>query len=429
MDSRLFIAIALASCAATLSAPVLAQDAVVDATVLELRGSQLSDVLGADVDEIAVVACHDRACRPIPFQVDERTPDEEWALPLGPNPVLDNPPEQFDANDLLLWLARDAGDFVEDTRTLPPYRLAVPVEVRDQRGSPSRWVYLLRCERPAPRSPIRYVDYDPNTDLLRGERVALGFTDDIPDRLIPVDRDGKLGRNLLDRFKVRAGASVLWNLLRFSRSEGDLSTLYKGWHTGPIRVIRRQQQRVRLGWGIRSPLFSVYTFFCPDYAKLPVGLWLNFKPTYFFSDVRIDVRLDFRDLSGWQLTLPGRVPITLNERSTPLAREIEGRPDGWFALAGPDMTLAQTIDFSESLHPARRQLRMAFSPKAKPPEATPGERPGIGYRLDHWERVGPGAHALEAVAYAFPPGTDIDRFMEERDAVTAIVAPAIRASH
>src|SRR5205807_2017723 len=127
-------------------------------------------------------------------------------------------------------------------------------------------IYIIACTDLPPRSTRIYVDYSPQLELMRGRRIALGFHDGIPDRLIAIAPDGD-GPNLLDRFKVRAQASFLWGLIHFARDEGDLSTDSVAWKRGPIRAIRCQRQRVRLGWGIRSPTFLMCTFFHPDFAE------------------------------------------------------------------------------------------------------------------------------------------------------------------
>lgn len=406
--------------AGTLRADTTEADASV---VLELTGAQLATVTNYPIDRLAVVACTNLACRPIPFQVDEMTSDGRWVLPQGPSPLQDDPPREFDGNDLLLWKASDSGETLTDPRLLLPHRAAVAVEIERSDGQ-SRWVYVLAMSEKAPRAKTSYVDYRPDDDLMFGHRIALGFHDGIPDRLIPTEGNHEQGDNLLDRFKVRARAAFLWGLIHFSRDEDDLTGELVGWQSGPIRIIRCQQQRVRLGWGIRSPAFSVCTFFHPDFAELTMAFSLNYPPTYFFTDIEVDVLLDFRDLRDWRLTLPGQQDIVIGASPANDKTTVSQSPT-WFALQGPGLTLAQILYVSESLEPARRRFLLRDTDAPNPPEAIAGEHPAVGYRLDRWEHVAAGTHGLKAVALALPAGADVAEFIRSRQRVRVTRVQAI----
>jgi hypothetical protein len=222
--------------------------------------------------------------------------------------------------------------------------------------------------------------------------------------------------NLLDRFKVRATATFLWGLIRLSRNEDDLSTEFVGWRQGPIRIIRRQRQWVRIGWGIRSPTFGSYTYFYRDFAELPVSLRLNFKPTYFFGNIVIRAVLDFRDLRGWSVLTPSAAaPILIDGHMTEQKEALNRLSDRWFGLLGPQITLVQDMDVSSSLVSVERRLfYREDAVHSDPPEEVPGQEPGIGYQLDRWEHVGAGTHQLRSISYALPAGLDVRAFMKAR---------------
>ena len=279
----------------------------------------------------------------------------------------------------------------------------------------------------APRSPVSYVQYEPASDRVRGAHVSLGFSHGVPGYLALSERGSDVGANLLDRFKVRATATFLFGLIRFSRSENDLSTEFVGWRQGPIRVIRRQRQWVRLGWGIHSPTFGSYTYFYRDFAELPVGLYLNFPPTYFFGNILIRAFLDFRDLHGWSMVTPSlATPLAVGGGMTMQKDAVNRLPDSWFALVGPQITLLQTLDVSPSLATVRRRLYYredGVTPD--PPEEVAGEQPAIGYQLDQWEHVGSGAHQLQSVSYALPVGVDARQFMAAQRAPLWVTVEAL----
>src|ERR1700687_331098 len=78
--------------------------------VVRITGSDLAAFNGVAIERVGVLACASDACRPIPFQVDERDAEGRWVLDQGPEPTQDEPPGLIDDNDVLLFNAEDAGD-------------------------------------------------------------------------------------------------------------------------------------------------------------------------------------------------------------------------------------------------------------------------------------------------------------------------------
>jgi hypothetical protein len=388
--------------------------------VIGIPGSEIAAFDGCPVDRLGLLACVQDACHPIPFQIDARDPQGLWVLDRGPEPSQVPQPSGVGRNDLLLFMAADAADRARPD-ALPAAAPAAEISVHDPLSGATRWVYLLAFPHEAPRSEVSYVDYEPATDRVRGARVTLGFRHGMPGYLA-VSECGDA--NLLDRFKVRATATFLWGLIRLSRNEDDLSTEFVGWRQGPIRILRRQRQWVRIGWGIRSPTFGSYTYFYRDFAELPVSLHLNFKPTYFFGNIVIRAVLDFRDLRGWSVLAPSAgTPIPIDGYMTGQKEALSRFSDRWFALLGPQITLVEDMDVSASLVSVQRRLFYREDVvQSDPPEEVPGQEPGIGYRLDHWEHVGAGTHQLRSVSYALPVGLDVRAFMTARNTPLQAVA-------
>lgn len=395
------------------------------ADVVSIAGGELALFDGYAVDRLALLACADAAgretCEPVPFQIDEVDGEGRWVLDQGPQPNADGPADVLGTSSRLLFMASDAGDRT-GRANLPPETVATEICVRDPLTGSEHWAYLVAYSDRAPRSARSYVAYDPATDRVRGQRVTLGFRHGVPGYLA-VDgtdglADGTAATSLLDRFKVRATATFLWGLIRVTRNEDDVTSEFVAWRRGPIRVIRRQRQWVRIGWGIRSPTFGSYTYFYRDFAELPVGLYLNFPPTYFFGDITIRAFLDFRDLRSWSVLLPDVAePITVDGVMTAQKEGLNQLPASWFALRSPHVTLVQMLDVGPSLASIRRTLVYhETSTQRDPPEEVPGELPAIGYRLDRWEHVNAGAHQLASTSYALPPDLDVRQFMAARGA-------------
>ena len=403
------------------------------ADVVRISAAELPAFHGYPVEQLGVMACSRRpgtaaTCRAIPCQVDERDSEGRWVLEEGPQPSRDNPPDALDANDDLIFMASDAGDAIPPN-ILPTDGPVAEVALTDRAGGATRWTYVVALRDAVPQAMPSYVDYDPATDRMFGRRVSLAFRDGIPSSLVaaegPARRDGA---ELLDRFKVRGTATFLWGVLRFSRNEDDVTSEFVAWRKGPIRVIRRQRQWVRIGWGIRSPTFGSYTYFYRDFAELPVSLRLNFPPTYFFGAITIRAFLDFRDLRGWQLLRPDAdAPLHIDGTASDAKAALNDVTASWFALRGPQVTLVQELALGSTLATVRqRLLYREDGTHPEPPEALRGQLPAVGYQLDRWKDVGAGTHQLTSVSYALPPQMDVRAFMRSRQTPLLVTVRAVR---
>jgi hypothetical protein len=391
--------------------------------VIAFAAAALPQLRGARISDLAALRCTrtPRKCTPVALQVDERDALYRWALDAGPHPVIDDPPGIVDDNDVFFLRAADAGDAGADP-PLPLHRRTATLEIRDPLDDRSGRLHLIESVSPPGGGPFTEVDYDPLANLFRGHTVAFGFTDGIPQTLA-LRQQGGLGPDLLDRIKVRASADLLWSLLRFARDESDLTTEVTGWRRGSLRATRHQEQRVRIGWGIRSPRFSTYTFFYPDFAELPVSLRLAHRPAALFGDIRIEVVLDFVELQGWTLVRPGHPPHRIGSGLPPA---LDGAAGDWFALRGDDATLLQVLDVSASLDGTRRRLVYREGNRPNPPEEVAGEQPAVGYRIDRWDGVEAGDHHLRARAFALPPDVDVAKFVEGlRQPLVVLVVTAL----
>jgi hypothetical protein len=377
--------------------------------VAHISGDGVGCLAGRGEDEVELLACHD-TCAPIPWQLDERDASGELALNAGPEPNPDDPPGVIDANDELLWMAADAGRRMYAGEA--PRAATCGLEVELHGGGTIAWVYAFAVPPPAPRSPLRYVDYDPAHDTIRTARVVIGFGAPTPRYLAVRGADGEVGPNLLDRLKVRASARFL-GVIPLGRDEDDIEWQFVAWHAGPIRVVRRERQWVRLGWGLRTPIFRSETLVSRDAIELPVRLRLNFPPTYFFRGIEVQAALDFRDLRGWTVQTPHGPLGAVGSLSGDARTGINGLDGDWLALAGPELTVVLRLQLGDTFASLRRQLLYREDAEGYGPEEIPGEHPAIGFRLTEWGDVDRGQHWFAAIATALPAGYDVDQFARE----------------
>jgi hypothetical protein len=124
--------------------------------------------------------------------------------------------------------------------------------------------------------------------------------------------------------------------------------------------------------------------------------------------------LDFRALPGeWRFDAPGiAAPVVINCRPGEVLRGPDVQGGQWFALIGPRQMVVQQLRRGASLAAVRQRVTFVADPTlSAPPEAEPGQCPGVGFVLEGWDGVEGGLHLLEAVSYAVAADTDLSLFL------------------
>ena len=223
-------------------------------THVVLSGAELEGVLNTECERIRVYAFTGTAFAPIPFQIDERTPDGVYAYEQGDERRSDTDDGRFDLNDELVFRAADAGDRVR----LDQQRLGQSAEIELALEAPEggqAWVYVLAFDDPPPRAEARYVTLDWEAGELLGwttDRVQLHRSTQLQallafNRLRFRDAAGNLGPDVLDQAKFQLRASYLFTDI--VRRFDEVRSAPLAWTSGPVRALVRFNMEVYLIWG------------------------------------------------------------------------------------------------------------------------------------------------------------------------------------
>lgn len=365
---------------------------------LILKGARLSQLIGSDISKLEVLAVHDGRLVPIPFQVDKRNRDGQYALPYGPEPTAADNPGILDASDEVSMMIADLGPRLDASAGYSlPYD-ALEIDLHDPLGGPERYAYIAAADNPI-RTSKRYVVYDSKRDQIETDSYRLGFTNDFPTDYAPQNRIGQGGPSIIDRFKVRVRAVVL-RIFPFHLNENDVNNNLLGWKAGPIRVIRRLSHSVRLILGIHSPEVTNVDLFYRNFGENPFKVYFPWVPRLLFGNIHVRLDLDFRDLSGYRLSYSGMngPPIAVGDARA--EQQLEGNPPRvrWVAISGHGHLIIQTFIPTPDLALLKFRLYYHNSPLSPhEPESLKGESPGIGYLVSGWDNISSGTHRLTPI--------------------------------
>lgn len=404
--------------------------------VVEIPAARLKHVRGTPIATLGVVAFRNGVATPIPFQVDERT-GKKLALPGGPEPHLDDSPGVLDDDDLLVFMACDAGEQASPGGLAPLVAADAGVtawrelRVDDPTAGRTGWVYVVMAPNP-PRTDRHYVEYDPAVDLVRTARYQLGCVGALPNHL-GLALDGPVGDNVLDGLRLRAEARLLAGLVRWTFNERQGRHKLIAWTAGPVRVIRRSRHEIDIGLGLHLTAGVAHTYFYSQHIFGPGAMKLPFSPSFFFHDITAWGGGDFRDLRGWRFRAPGVPAGDFLVDGHADEREASYVANGdWLLLHRPQAGLLVAARVSPNFT-KYVQLQTAYvddATRAAPPEAVPGSVPFVGFRMQGVQKLAAGRYTFQLWVVMLPGYQDGDerRVLGQLDApitadVTSRAAP------
>lgn len=384
--------------------------------VVELRAMQLRRLKGTPLARLGLVAWRDGVAVPIPFQIDERRGG--WmAMPNGPEPSGDDAPGTIEIDDVLVFMACDAG--ARAPAGTPPAAAGREIRIDDPQSGATAWAYLMVADDP-PRTRRRYVDYEPRHDTVRTAGWRIGMIQALPEYLA-LGLGGPLGPNVLDGLRLRAEARLRGNLARFTLSERDGDHALVAWTAGPVRVVRRSRHEVQIGLGLHLAAGYAHTYFYALHAYGPGKLKLPFSPALLFNDIRAFAGADLHDLEGWRY-LAEEVPapgFPIDGTMDAAERAFRGA-GSWFALTRPGAAVVVSLWLSDNLRAAipLGLVHRDDAHTAAPPERVRGAAPFVGIEGREAQRLQAGRYEFALRVYAIPewtPGAE-RRLLEEIDA-------------
>ncbi|HBP16706.1 MAG TPA: hypothetical protein DEA08_02790 [Planctomycetes bacterium] len=260
----------------------------VDTVVLD--GSACGKAKGAKISQIRLYTCRGGYMTPITYQIDEVDPSGIFCWNRGEKDRRrrDNDRGGFDANDQLVFLARDIGD-----RALPHQLAMVPgaigfqeIEITDPISKGKGWVYIFLFQRTfIPGRPsldltslkVRKHADDSRTHYWYGESFL--FHNDKSRKnavratyaglAAPGTRDYRGVPNIVDSTQVKAVVSFMWVTL--TRQSDDIRVNIGGYIDGPLRVVAENMLKVHLALGFWVSAPNSYLILWRNKMSMPTN--------------------------------------------------------------------------------------------------------------------------------------------------------------
>jgi len=377
-----------------------------------LTGEALGGLAGAEVESLRLYAVRGGLLEPIPHQIDRRDENGDFIFPGQGGGVEPASPARLGPRDELVFMARDLGDRLQGGARRTPWRrengcrYGLEIRVADPVDGAEGWAYLFSFDLPPARSPVDYVSYDPQEDMLSSPAYHIGFKNPRVRTSLNYtalrDADGN-GVDLVDRFKARGEATFLWGALRIARDESDFRSRVLAILDGPVRVVRKSRYSLRLLWNVPTPGAESLTYFYRNYIELPTELDIPFDVGYVVTRISSRVSLDFnRAAAGACFYNPNNPEgVVIDGLMSPSEEAMDLGAFEWLLVESERRAMLFRVMVDPKLPVALSLFYRDDAHQDDPPEEDPGQYGNMGWRVGNLEAVKKGAYWYRTLIY-FP---------------------------
>ena len=254
-------------------------------------GGMVPFLLGKPIEALR---CVDQRGNAIPFQIDEILPDDDYVCPSGKEPNTGN--GVLDSADEIVFLWEDADtldSLIENDRNGEPQssgKLISNNRIAIAHSTQTRYVYLVN-DPSIPLSTVRYLSYDEKNETIATPYFRATFE---RDRFHFVKAGVKDFSNdtyfdIANELRIKICFYALWGLIPITYSEDDIVCLVKRYKAGPLRLIKRGDFYLKIGFWMKACRAAVNQICYPDMVRVPVYVHLPMPFHRIFSQAYIEM--------------------------------------------------------------------------------------------------------------------------------------------
>lgn len=260
-----------------------------------ISGKAFQPLINVPAARIRALSLRNSIISTIPFQIDKRDRKGRYLVSSKSGAQI----MPLENNDECVFMATDAGDRIEDYRTRFAQQVTIEISVTDPLTDQRRWIYLVetRPDDPPAVMPSGYVSYDADKDNIETPAYKIGFSRTLPFLTNSLqwrnDTSGKWTINVVDTMKIRHIGNLLGQ--PFVRTHEDYKSQLVGVKKGPVRVIRRTLNTVRVLAFLQSPSVAIDYIVFANGFQMDTTVDFPFPLSWFFSNVKTYTTVNLND--------------------------------------------------------------------------------------------------------------------------------------
>lgn len=370
-----------------------------------VTAGELSALLGKPVNQIALFNYRDGQLSPITIQIDQR--DAERRFVLDDDKASAIPPPVLGPNDDIVFrIADGASRLTSDVATT---RLTSLIEIGFSHPQTDKrvWVYAKVSDATGPVLGKNFMSYNNETDSVETRSYKTGFSKQRPFLIDSFQWGLKHGwsPNVLDTMKIRHTGNM-FGLLSFRRTSNDYTSRLTHIKAGPLRVIRRTENRVRILWKLKTPALYIDYVMMPDSFIMDTIIDIPFNLGLILRDVETLTTVDWRDepvLPKLTIHSPATIiDLRVNGKMSEAKKHFNTISDTRLSVNSQYGSVFLNLDIPADF-PIKPWLYLNDNANvADRPENQAGQFGNVGYRTTGWENIDTEVHHLKVTTCVTP---------------------------
>lgn len=360
---------------------------------------KLPALLGKPIQKITLLHYRDQQLSPITVQIDQRDADGRYLL--DEVSASENQMPVLKPNDEIVFRLADYAARRPPAVANTEQASLIEIEVNDSQHGQTGWVYAGLSDSTENVPTRKLIRYSPTTDSVETGTYNIGFSRQHPFLIDSFHwrlATNRWSPNVLDAMKIRHQGSM-FGFISFRRTANDYSSRLTRVKTGPLRVIRRTENRVRILWKLKTPALYIDYVMMPDSFIMDTVVDIPFNLGLFFSDVETLTTVDWRNA-------PGLPELTIRSPGTSSSLVVDGQ------MSDEESQFNTVSDTRLSVHSAWGSVFLNLdipddfpiqpwlylndqADVADPPENQAGQFGNVGYRTTGWENIDTEVHHLK----------------------------------
>ncbi len=379
---------------------------------VEVPGKMLAPATGKKYDELGLYAWKAGGWSAVLAQFDDKTPDGNFVLTHGPEANPQDLDGVFDPRDVMVFMARHAGEQAPADARPESAQGMVAIELIDPQSKARAWAYLAWFEGGAPDArlePMASLLDDPGGpfvfsfpshrwEAVMNEREGAPVPTIYMDKFMVKPAAGGNEKNILDRQKVRGSISFLGGAVSVPINEKIVSGGIVAYKPGPVRILAHSCMYPLFPFGIKGPKFYIDAILVDTLSLTAIKMDLPIDPGFLIHEMTLAFGIDLS---------PGAKGMTYHNSKNPDGVNIDGRMDAeelgldqgkdeWRLLNGPNGSQLIATRFDPKFLADGQALSTYNDDEsdAHPPENFPGD---VGAAFDTLviKSLEPGAYRID----------------------------------
>ena len=359
-----------------------------------LTGSSVPALLGTPVQQISLLNYSQGQLSPLSFQIDQKDLQGRYQIEETPPGGPQSRSAALDENDELVFRIADSGNKLPGASELVRRYSLVELQVSDPNSGISGWIYASISSQHGPVSSGNIIRYLPDTDSVRSGLYHIGFSEQLPFLVDTfhwkLDGNHAWSPDISDTMKIRHRGTFL-GFIPFQRTQSDYSSRLVSVKEGPLRIIRRTSNRIRMLWKLKTPTLYVDYVMMPDGFVMDTIIDIPFNIGLFFSNVETLTTMDWNDAPELpKLTIhspDGVTELAVDGRMSADKQAFNTANTRHFSVSSSFGDMFVSLDIPDDF-PIQPWLYLRDDiEEADSPENHAGQFGNVGFRTTEWERI------------------------------------------